>query len=248
MTEAENIAGIVASSSQRLVGPHLVAIYSVPEGASEIQQTGTGFLLMQRDDPVLVTAAHCLFGHPNGPPEAPGDKLVFQGGSLKSLGEVAKTSVVAERNDDIAAVRVGGFTDGIPEAAVDHPHEFAPVIALHGYLSRDFRRSRTSGLLQPKPFLYQNRVLPLVEGTVRFKFPRRNFDTVTGKKVVAPYPRGLSGAPILDAELLRIDGIGVAGVFTDWTQGVGFGPSRPKLITLLDTLRTLPSTTATSHS
>lgn len=236
MSISETAALIVAASSEVLVAPNLVAIYSDEGGKAEPQQIGTAFMLQHAGAHVLVTAAHCLYGQSEDQPENPGDKLVFQGGGLQRLGDVTTSELASDRGHDIAAVRVSGFESGIPEAALTHAHEHASVIAVHGYLARDFKRDRSVGTLRPKPFIYQNKPLDCLKGRLRFKFPRKNFDTFTSSRVVAPVPRGLSGAPILDAIALAQGRIGIAGIFTEWDAGVGSGASREVLVALLQAL------------
>ena len=236
MSKSETVSLIVAASSEVLVAPNLAAIYCDEGGEAEPQQIGTAFILQHAGAHVLVTAAHCLYGQSKGRPENPGDKMVFQGGGLQRLGDITTSELVSERRHDLAAVMVRGFDGGLPGDALTHAHEHSPVIAVHGYLARDFKRDRTEGMLRPKPFIYQNAPRDCVDGRLRFKFPRKNFDTYTSSRGVAPIPRGLSGGPILDAIALAQDRIGIAGVFTDWDAGVGSGASREVLVALLQML------------
>jgi hypothetical protein len=236
VSEPETVSSIVAASSEVLVGPNLVPIYCNEDGEAEPQQIGTAFILQHAGARILVTAAHCLFGQSKDQRENAGDKLVFQGGGLQRLGDLTTSELVSDPHHDLAAVVVRGFEVGISEDALKHAHEHTSVIALHGYLGRDFKRDRTEGLLRPKPFIYQNAPLNCLDGKLRFKFPRKNLDTFSNARVMAPIPRGLSGGPILDAIALAQGKIGIAGVFTEWDAGVGSGASREVLVALLQRL------------
>jgi hypothetical protein len=61
----------------------------------------------------------------------------------------------------------------------------------------------------------------------------------TGKLVQAPRPEGMSGAPMLDSQMLGAGKVLIVGVFTDYVQekALGFGESTLKVITLLEQLR-----------
>lgn len=230
------LTSIAAASSEVLIGPRLVAIYSDEEGKAEPDQIGTGFLLNYEGQSTLITAAHCLYGSTEDHRENPGDKLVFTGGTLKRLAEVTVSELNYSLDRDIAAVIVSGFSDLIPQTAITHAHEMAHVVVVHGYLARDFRRSKTNGALRPAPFIYQDKRLSCRDGNLRFKFPRKTFNTLTNERSVAPIPRGLSGCPMLDGIALLRGEIGICGVFTEWADGVGSGPSRQVLIELLQSL------------
>ncbi|MFN7110239.1 MAG: trypsin-like peptidase domain-containing protein [Brevundimonas sp.] len=237
MITEDNVAEYVASTCDRLVGPALVAIYDGRKGSSAPFQSGTGFIVRRGDQNVLVTAHHCLFGKDPDKPENPGDKGVFVDGLLRPLGEVALTKCAHDRHHDVAVVCVDRFENALPETAMAAHHEHTPVVTVHGFLSRDFRRTRTGpGVLRPKPFIFQQPGNKVDDGFLKFEFPRKGRLTRSQKPAMSPIPRGLSGSPILDSLALVKGMVGVAGVFTDWHEGVGKGATRLVISAAVDQL------------
>src|SRR5579863_8544141 len=91
----------VQAQTERLVQPSLVAIYTWPDVAgAKPAQTGTGFLLNHRDRPLLITAAHCLYGHNNE--ESPFRKYIIFGGGLRQLADLKTGEIIRDTHKDLA--------------------------------------------------------------------------------------------------------------------------------------------------
>ncbi|MBX9803331.1 MAG: hypothetical protein K2Y04_11280 [Caulobacteraceae bacterium] len=237
MITKDNIAEHIANACERLVGPALVAIYDAQEGSTVPFQSGTGFIVRRGNQDVLVTSHHCLFGKDPDKPENPGDKGVFVDGLLRPLGEVALSECAHDRDHDVAALCVDRFEHALPESAMAAHHEYTPLVTVHGFLSRDFRRTLAgSGILRPKPFIFQQPGNEVDGGFLTFRFPRKGVLTRSQTPAMSPLPRGLSGSPIIDSLALARGMVGLAGVFTEWDRGVGKGATRRVISAAIDQL------------
>lgn len=233
----DNIAEHIAKICDRLVGPALVAIYDDRQGEAEPYQSGTGFVVKRSGHVIFVTAHHCLFGQNLDNPESPGDKCIFVDGALRRVGEVALSECAYVRDHDVAVMRVAGFQHALPEDVLLAPYENTAVVAVHGFLSRDFKRTRAGGgILKPKPFIFQQPSMGVEEGYLSFKFPRKGVVSGSKTRAVSPIPRGLSGGPIVDSIALARGQVGIAGVFTEWDQGIGKGATRQIINLAIDRL------------
>jgi hypothetical protein len=113
-------------------------------------------------------------------------------------------------------------------------------ITIYGYLARDFKRSKATGVLRPAPYIYTNKKKESEFGYVVLLHPKsRNRNTNDGMKVMSATPSGLSGCPMLDSHLLANGQVCILGVFTDYIKGeaLSFGESSTTIIKLLETLK-----------
>jgi hypothetical protein len=166
--------------------------------------------------------------------EAPDDKEVFVDGGLIRIGDLRQSEIKVDEAHDLAVVHVGIAGARLPSSVIAPPT--ARIIALHGYLARDFRRSLAQGVLRPAPFIYQNLRRPAKPGFVALKFPRKNIGTFTSTRAHAPIPKGLSGGPMLDAIALWHGHVSIQGVFIEHEQDVGLGGGGDSVLALLASL------------
>jgi hypothetical protein len=234
-----SLMAVVAQNSEKLVQPHLVAIYSDKKlfgGTKGPNQVGTGFLVTWCDRPTLITAKHTLYGH-NGN-ENPRSKSVFVNGALTEIGDLNLGTIRRDPRHDLVAVHIDNYapTSCLPLAAIPFGASQAKLITIHGFLSRDFRRSSREEKLRPKPYVYTDKQCRIGSGYVGIAYAwNRAIDTTGGYRVHTPTPRGLSGCPMLDTAKLALQKVAVIGVFTDKPpeRGVAFGESTAKLLALL---------------
>ncbi len=220
-----------------LVQPYLVAIYQEKSKLRcDIEQIGTGFLIAHQDCAVLVTAKHTLYGHDGS--ESAGDKAIFVDDGLQKIGHLKSHEVCKLENDDIAAMYVDEFSlkQCLPQASLCTHCATPKGVTIQGFLARNFNRQATTGVLRPTPYIYTNSRKEYDSGLVALKYPKnRNRSTNSGKRVMAPCPRGISGGPMLDADKLALDQISIIGVFTDYLQvrGMAYGESSIKALGLI---------------
>jgi hypothetical protein len=163
---------------------------------------------------------------------------VLVGGDLRRLEDLRWSSIEYDPEHDIAAVFLNDFSLNrcLPQSSLDISR-VPKAATVMGYLARDFKRSKTEGRVSPRVSIYANKVHSLDEGTVRFHYPRkRNVDASSGRPVVAPIPRGLSGGPIVDTARLYEGEVRVVGVFCGLANGFAYGAGASKVKALLDNL------------
>lgn len=223
-------------AAEVLVLPSLVAIYSDHEtkgGTALPRQTGTGFLVSWSEQAALITASHTLFGYDNA--EDPGRKSVFVDGGLRYLDDLRWSTIGSVSGYDLAAIYLAAFPVArcLPQQSVQ-PVGDPKLVTLVGYLARDFNRSRSESRLVNRPSVYTNKVRSVADDIISFHYPRKkNLDTASAERVVAPIPHGLSGGPLLDTRRLMKGEAQVVGVFFAWDAGIGLGVSSTRLPTLL---------------
>lgn len=195
-------------------------------------QIGTGFLTIRQDKPFLVTAMHTLYGHAFN--ENPLKKKIFIRakpktlmGELRELGDICTGKLANSQVDDVAIAQITPFIRGrclslTNLAFSGHNTKF---VTIGGFLSRDFKRSRSKEILAPKPYIYTGRRLAPEGNLVKVEYLNRATTTATGKNELAPVPRGLSGTFMLSTIDLILGKLKVLGIFTDGhlDQGHVFG-------------------------
>ena len=227
----------VKTKCQVLVQPHLVAVYEEKTDPKvKTDQIGTGFLVTNKGRPVFVTARHVLYGHAFD--EDPAEKAVMVGGSLKRVGQLQSIQFVNATEHDITVFYADefGLERCLPTSALCADKCKPPMLMIHGYLARDFKRERRTGMLRPAPWIYTNAAADMPSGYIGLRYPKsRNRNTDTGKKVMAPRPSGLSGGPMLDSMMLMKGQVSVVGVFTEKPlgQGVAVGEAISKVRSML---------------
>lgn len=229
-----NALRTIKETSLELVQPHLVAVYEEKtDPRVKTVQIGTGFLVRHRDRPVLVTAKHVLYGHEFD--EDPSQKAVLVGGLLRKLGQLDAVHLVNSDEHDLTVFYVDefGLERCLPSSVLCPGGGDPAMVTIHGYLARDFRRDRKTGILRPAPRVYTNSRFNLGAGYVALRYPKsRNRST---GKIMAPRPSGMSGCPMLDSLRLRERQISIVGVFTEYRgdQGLAFGEVSSKVLSLL---------------
>lgn len=200
----------VSEDAQISVLPHLVPIYNQRD-----DQVGTAFLTMWHGKQLLVTAAHCLFGATFT--EKAEDKQVFADGALKPLGQVTRSKVAFTKEMDVAIAQVDGFAPSrvLPYTALQIGVPAPERVSIVGYLARDFRRSAADTVLRPKPFCYSGAKVDLEPQLVGVRYNKRAVTTESCQLELAPIPRGLSGAPMINTAALLLNHVKICGVFTD---------------------------------
>ncbi len=224
---------------QQLVLPYTVAIYS-PLDTERVEQTGTGVLVQNQGFRFLVTAKHCLFGETGD--ENPGEKAIFlPGHGLTQVGDLQRNEVHSCAAFDLALVVLDEVSNDccLPASSLPDVTSQPAFVTMCGYLVRDFRRNLALETLAPQPFIYSNVGAQQPEGFVGLKYEKnRNKSTMSGRRVMAPIPRGLSGGPMLDSNSLESGIVRVVGVFTDKPapKGVAFGESSAKVRAMMDSV------------
>lgn len=232
-----NFMEVVGIRSKKLIEPSLVPIYARPDGVdTKTAQIGTGFLINLGGNCILITARHVLFGHRYN--EDPFTRHIVFNGRLRGLFEIKSGEIFQDKNNDLAAVCVNELRmDHCLPISVLLPRDATcSLIAIHGFLARDFRRHIRAGVLRPQPNLYINRRFVRGAGYTGVMYPKsKNRDTRSRRIVHAPRPAGMSGCPMIDAVELALGKVSIVGVFTDYieTAGYAFGESAPKVISLL---------------
>lgn len=232
---------ILAFRSNRMVEPSLVPIYLRPDGLDyKTRQVGTGFLIGLNGKSVLITARHVLFGHDYN--EDPFTRHIVFDGRLRGLFELKSGEIFRDDNNDLAAVCVNefGLNRCLPISCLLPAEATCSLIAIHGFLARDFRREIRMGALRPRPNLYTNRRFVHGPGYTGILYPKsKNRDTSTGVKIHAPRPVGMSGCPMLDAVKLASGHVSIVGLFTNYIQasGRGFGENAPKMLSFLEYMK-----------
>ena len=227
--------------ADRLVTPSLVPICTRPGGSDRAtHQSGTGFLINYRGGPVLVTARHVLYGHKFD--EDPFTKHIVFKGRLRGLFELRSEEVLQDLNNDLAVAYVHelGLLECLPMSCLSSGEATCELITINGLLARDFRRKLSDGSITAQPYRVTNERATWKPGYTGIRYQKsKNIDARTGKFVQAARPVGMSGAPMLDTQMLGAGKVVIVGVFTDYVQekGLGFGESAPKVIALLEQLR-----------
>ena len=189
---------LIASKGAQFVQPHLVAIYDGSK--DEPYQVATGTLIARNERPVLLTAKHSLFGEAGN-----GDlmtKSIFVEGELKLVKELVSHDLMVDPNNDLIAFYVDEFSPErcFPLTCLCRERETPALVTIFGYLARDFRRDRHSGILRPSPYIYTNKACNRGSGYVGLLHPKSlNRVTLSGKEVMAPRPSGLSGCPMMNS-------------------------------------------------
>lgn len=225
----ENVKKI-ADQSRDLIQPSLVAIY-LENSDGKPDQIGTGFVILHNERPLIVTAKHVLFGHDYD--EDPTEKLIFMNGKLVHISESGINEICKAEEHDLCIFYADNMeiSKCLTEYSL-HSKQCEPlkVLTIHGYLSRDFRRSE--GVLRPAPKLYTDKVVEYEEGYVAICYPKNKAkNTDSGERVKTAIPRGMSGCPILNSVELYKGNIEIAGVFTDHVseKGISYGEHADKL-------------------
>jgi hypothetical protein len=219
---------VVEISFKNLVQPSLVAIYDADhKHPDRFVQVGTGFLILYKSRPLLVTAKHVLRGH--SLMEDPAKKAFHVPQGLAFFDD--STRLYEAPDKDIALYYADEFSVSSKtvllsaDCIVNQP---ASIITVGGYLARDFKRQ--DGELRPKPWIYSNVAIPNNADLVSLRYPkRRNVFSRTGKAAVSPIPRGKSGGPMLSTFDLIRGKVSIVGIFTDQSEGVGRGESSDAL-------------------
>lgn len=224
-------------NGERLVIPHLAAIYEPMREAVRVNQIGTGIVFRKNARHVLVTAKHVLVG-PSGT-ENPGEKAIHIGGGLRQFGDLADPNMYSATQYDLAAFELDGADArwGLDPSSVAISALQPCSITMAGYLARDFKRKTAAGVVSPQPFIYSNLAADAVEGLIGLRYPKnRNRNTATGKRSTVPRPAGVSGGVMLDSDALMAGQVRVVGLFTDYAQskGMAFGEVSAKVLALLD--------------
>ncbi|MES0100517.1 hypothetical protein [Mesorhizobium sp. M0019] len=223
----------VSKEAQASALPHLVPIYNGRD-----DQVGTAFLTMWHGKQLLVTAAHCLFGATFT--EKAEDKQIFADGALKPLGQVTRSEVAFTKEMDVAIAHVDGFEPRrvLPYTALQIGLPAPERVSIVGYLARDFHRSGADTILRPKPFCYSGTKVELGPQLVGVRYNKRAVTTKNGQLELAPIPRGVSGAPMLNTAALLLNQVRVCGVFTDerMSDAHVFGTHADVLPPLMQTL------------
>ena len=153
-----NFMQILAFRSKRMVEPSLVPIYLRPDGLdSKTRQIGTGFLIALNGNCILISARHVLFGHRYD--EDPSTRHVVFKSRLRGLSELKSGEIFLNDNNDLAAICVNefGVNRCLPTSCLLPAEATCSLIAIHGFLARDFHREIRTGALRPRPNLYTNR-------------------------------------------------------------------------------------------
>lgn len=235
----------IASNSQRLVQPNLVAIYrEVSAPRVKTEQVGTGFLVAHRGRRVLITAKHTLYGHDDD--EDPGDKAIMAAGALTKIRNLRSPDIFPDVRYDIAGLFVDEFDsrECFQSSCICANDAPPKLVSIHGYLARDFHLNKREELLRPAPLIYTNSWKAYGAGYVGLRYPiGRNRNTSSGEKVAAPLPRGMSGCPMLVGEKLAVNQVDIIGVFTDYhrEEGAAFGESSRKIVELLEAMKGAPA-------
>lgn len=235
MNEPSQIFKGVSEAFQRLLLPHLAAIYA-PIDEERVNQVGTGVIFRSRKRHLLVSATHVFVG--NSGSELPGDKAILVAGGLRQIADLPEPFILQSPLYDLAAIAVDGLDEqcGLPESAIATSGNHPKAISICGYLARDFRRSDAKGVLSPAPYIYSNLSTGVQEGHIGLRYPRnRNRNTKTGQLVTSPIPRGLSGGAMVDTAALAQERVRIVGIFTDMVRdgGTVFGEASPKIAALL---------------
>jgi hypothetical protein len=224
----------ILKNGRQLVRPHLVAIYNGPK--NEPDQVATGFLVACKGRPILLTAKHSLYGLSGD--EDPMTKSIFVNGELKFIKELKSHSLIVDPNNDIVALYVDEFPPEQCFSLADlwRSQDTPRLVTILGYLARDFKRDRRTGL-HLAPYVYTNKAHDHGTGYVGLLHPKSlNRNTASGKKVMAPRPSGLSGCPMIHSEKLIEGEVRIIGIFTDQRDGIAFGEGSHKAHAMLKQL------------
>jgi hypothetical protein len=227
------LAGIYADE---LVFPSLVPIYDRRGDDVTVRQIGTGFLLADNGCQFLVTARHVLYGHDNS--EDPWAKWILSNGRIRPLSEGHGRQIHMGIEHDIAGLRgidVNG-RNPLPTSCVLSDDAKCRLISIYGFLGRDFKRDIKTGLLTNTAFFYTNKRISIGYNYVGISYPRRKgVMTGTGARVHSPIPRGMSGCPMLDTNLLVRGVVNIVGVFTDFLpSGRAYGENSSAISNLIN--------------
>jgi hypothetical protein len=223
--------------AKKLLLPSLVPIYLRHDGLDiKTEQIGTGILISINNRCVLLTARHVFFGREFD--EDPFIRHIVFNDRLRGLFELKDPTIYHDNYNDLAALFVDeiGVERCLPLSLLSTVEPTCRLIAIHGFLGRDFRREIASGALKPQPYFYINRRIKVETGYVGMLYPRRrNRSTTTGMLVHTAVPEGLSGCPMLDADRLAAGELSVVGVFTDYKKesGSAFGESSLNALQLI---------------
>jgi hypothetical protein len=210
----------VVAKFGKLVQPSLVAIYASHHRKDENPvQVGTGFLMDHSSEPVLVTAAHTLWGRTGQ--EDPGEKAFWLGNSWGYIGDgCGGRSILRFR--DIAVLRADELRQRpqIPVTCLEpSPSE---ILTFGGFLARDFKRR--NGVLSPAPLSYTGKRIPDAGGLVGVPYIfSKSYLSSNGQRIRASEPRGLSGGPMVDTAELVNGRVRLTGVFTEQSHGTARG-------------------------
>jgi hypothetical protein len=224
--------------AERLVKPSLVAIYTWRKGSAP-HQSGTGFLVNCRGRPAMVTARHVLYG--NNFDEGPLAKHVWFNGDLRLLGELGSGEVLQDNHHDLAAMYADerGLLSCLAMSCLSSAEATCDVITINGLLARDFRHDLSARSIKPHPWRITNERANWKPGYTAMRYQKSKWtNPKIETPVQAPRPEGMSGAPMLDSQMLCAGKVVIVGVFTDYVQekGLAFGESAPKVIALLERL------------
>ena len=225
----------VITALKRHVLPSLVAIYdSHHVNPGNPVQVGTGFLLTHKSRPVLVTARHVLEGHNRD--KSPAEMAFHVDGKWAYVGDGNGSRYLyygAEGRDLVAFYADElGQRPLLPAPAASVRADGVRVIAICGYLSRDFKRPGDQ--LKPQPLIHIDKFVGRKNGILSILYTkRRNVDSDTGERKVSPKPKGLSGGPMLNSVSLLKGTVEIVGVFTEQSDGVGRGECATHIANIL---------------
>jgi hypothetical protein len=223
----------IKRNSEKLILPHLVAIYR--GSRDDPEQIATGFLVRCRSCSVLVTAKHSLYGE-GGEVDAL-TNMVFVNGELKFIGELKSHRLITDPDNDLVVFCVDEFPvdQAFPVESFCQNPKVSAMVTILGFLARDFKRSGTA--LHPAPYVFTNKASDRGPGYVGLLHPKSlNRNTESGIRVMVPRPSGLSGCPMINPIKLLKEQVCIVGVFTDQANGIAFGEASPKLYALLSKL------------
>jgi hypothetical protein len=147
-----------------------------------------------------------------------------------------------DRNNDLAVMYADerGLANCLAMSCLSPTEATCEVITISGLLARDFRRDLSARLIKPHPWRVTNERAHWKPGYTAMRYQKSKWtNPKIGTPVQAPRPEGMSGAPMLDSQMLGSGKVVIVGVFTDYVQerGLGFGEAAPKVIALLERLR-----------
>lgn len=233
MDEAKAAIAVAESFFRQRVQPSLVAIYCSQQHRPDTPvQTGTGFLVLHRSRPVLVTAKHVLRGKTFA--ENPAERAVHVNGRWVYIGD-GDRELVETADRDLALTYMDEFPPQqcLSADLIATDDQAVRIITIGGFLARDFTRSQSMGVLQPSPLVFSNVREAAEPGLIGLRYSKRHNISQTGAAVVNSDPNGISGGPMLDTLRLAYGKIVIAGVFTEMHHGRGYGESAHVVCTAL---------------
>lgn len=167
-------------------------------------------------------------------------KLIFLGGTLKTIDKMAARPIMHDEHLDVAILQVKDIRleRCLPYTCLKFETAPPEMLCIMGFLGRDFKRSKADSTLRPKPYLFTGTTKHLDSERVGISHQRRGRATATGTVEMAPIPRGLSGTMMVSSTGLLRNKVEIFGVFTEerLEHGYIFGSHINALLPLLDKL------------